>query len=110
MNNQVTPTSRHELENERYVSEVDGQIVGFTEYRLRGDNIYFFFHTEVSEEYEGKGVSSALVRFALDDVRANGGTIVPLCPFVAAWLPRHPEYDDLVNHRIMERIEAQEGG
>ena len=100
--------ARHDPENSRYVVEVDGEIVGFTEYHLRGPGIHFFYHTEISEEYEGKGVGAVLVRFALDDVRAKGATIVPLCPFVAAWLERHPEYDDIVNQRIMERLIAQE--
>ncbi|MDX1469429.1 MAG: GNAT family N-acetyltransferase [Acidimicrobiia bacterium] len=100
--------ARHDPDNSRYVVEVDGEIVGYTEYHLRGPGIHFFYHTEIAEEYEGRGVGSVLVRFALDDVRSKGQTIVPLCPFVAAWLGRHPEYNDIVNQRIMERLVAQE--
>lgn len=103
-----SPKPRHDPDNSRYVSEMGTEIAGFTEYHLRGGNIYFFYHTEIGEEHAGKGVGSELVRFALDDVRASGGSIVPLCPFVAAWLGRHPEYDDLVNQRIMERIAENE--
>jgi predicted GNAT family acetyltransferase len=50
----------------------------------------------VRPEAEGKGVASELVRWALDDVRGRGLRIVPRCPFVAAYLKRHPEYADLV--------------
>ncbi|MFC7573610.1 GNAT family N-acetyltransferase [Klenkia terrae] len=42
------------------------------------------------------GLGGTLVRAALDDVRAAGGTVVPQCPFVAGWIARHPEYRDLV--------------
>ncbi len=101
---------RHDPANDRYVAEVDGEIAGYSEYHLRGHNIYFFYHTHIEDEYVGSGVGSNLVRFALEDVHANGGSIVPLCPFVAGWLERHPEYDYVVNQGIMERInEFNEG-
>ena len=45
-----------------------------------------------------EGVGSALVRGALDDVRADGQKIVPRCPFVKGWIDRHPDYADLVTH------------
>ncbi len=100
---------RHDAPNDRYVSEIAGRTVGVAEYHLRGREIYFFYHTQVDVASAGKGVGSALVRFALDDVREKGGSIVPLCPFVAAWLERHPEYDDIVNQRIMDRIAETDG-
>jgi len=53
-------------------------------------------HTEVDEAVEGTGVGSQLVRVALDDLRVRGVGLVPVCPFVAAYLRRHPEYGDLV--------------
>lgn len=98
------PTVRHEPENDRYVVEVDGQEAGFSEYHLRGGNHYFFYHTELGEQYAGQGIGSKLARFALDDVRNNGGLVVPLCPFIAGWMEKHPEYDDLVDAEIMKRI------
>ncbi len=72
-------------------------------YQLRGGK-HIFVHTEVNADYEGKGVGTALARFALDDVRAQGGTIVPLCPFIAAWVKRHPEYQDMVDQQLLDRI------
>jgi len=53
-------------------------------------------HTEVPQALEGKGVGSALVRSVLDLVRARGLKLVVKCPFVAAYMKRHPEYDDLL--------------
>jgi predicted GNAT family acetyltransferase len=50
------------------------------------------FHTAVSEEYAGQGLASDLVQTVVDDVIAAGRAVVPVCPYVAKWLPRHPEY------------------
>ncbi|UJP09772.1 N-acetyltransferase [Microbacterium sp. KUDC0406] len=71
------------------------------------------FHTGVSEEYSGRGLASVLVRAAVDDVVASGATIVPVCPYVKAWLPKHPEYDPHVvpaHREHLEAIKAQERG
>ena len=73
----------------------DGTVLGFSQYRLHGD-VVVFTHTEVDDAQEGRGVGSQLVRGALDDVRAGGRRILPLCPFVKAYVDRHPEYADLV--------------
>jgi predicted GNAT family acetyltransferase len=78
----------------RYESELDGDL-GMIVYRLRGDTITFT-HTEVPETLEGRGIASAMARFALDDARARGLRVQPLCPFVAGYIRRHPEYADLV--------------
>ena len=73
----------------------DGNVLGFSQYRLSGD-VVVFTHTEVDDAQEGQGVGSKLVRGALDDVRAGGRRILPLCPFVKDFVDRHPEYADLV--------------
>ncbi|WP_120523027.1 GNAT family N-acetyltransferase [Arthrobacter celericrescens] len=54
------------------------------------------FHTGVSEDYAGQGLASVLVRAAVEDVIGAGYAVVPVCPYVAAWLPKHPEYADSV--------------
>ena len=61
-----------------------------------GGNQRVLFHTGVSDEYGGKGLASVLVRAAVDDVVASGAAIVPVCPYVVAWLPKHPEYAEHV--------------
>jgi len=97
-------TIRKNPENERYVAEIEGAIVAYTVYHIRHGGIYFFVHTEIEEGYKGKGIGAQLVREALDDVRQLGGTVVPLCPYVAAFIGKNPQYDDLVNHHIFDRI------
>jgi predicted GNAT family acetyltransferase len=76
---------------------LDGdRLAGFTEYRHRGDLIAFI-HTQVAAEYEGKGVGSRLISAALDTVRERGQSVLPFCPFVHAYIAKHPErYLDLV--------------
>lgn len=62
----------------------------------RREGVVVFTHTVVPEEMEGQGVGSALIAGALADVRRQGLRIVPQCAFVAAYLRRHPEQQDLV--------------
>ena len=76
--------------------DADGTVLGFSAYRRSGD-VVVITHTEVDDDQEGRGVGSVLVRGALDDIRASGRTVRPLCPFVRAWIDRHPEYADLVS-------------
>ena len=64
-------------------------------YQLEGARIVFT-HTVVPPEIEGRGVGSRLIRGALDAVRDRGLRVVPQCPFVAAYIERHPEYRDLL--------------
>jgi uncharacterized protein len=83
-------------ENERYIAATgDGDIVGFTEYRLR-PGLIAFVHTEVDDRMTGQGVGSKLIGAALDDVRAKGLAVLPFCPFVNGFVERHREYADLV--------------
>jgi predicted GNAT family acetyltransferase len=82
-------------ERSRYEASVDSQLAGFAAYTER-DDVRLLTHTEVFDAYEGQGVGSALAKGALDDVRARGLKVVPLCSFVRAYIGRHPEYADLV--------------
>jgi predicted GNAT family acetyltransferase len=75
--------------------DADGAVLGFAVYVLDADAVVFT-HTEVVEAAEGRGVGSALARGALDQVRASGRQVIPLCPFIRAYVARHPEYQDLV--------------
>jgi len=86
---------RDNSDESRYEVLLDGQPVGFAYYRPE-PGMVVFTHTEVEPEAEGKGVASSLIRWALDDVRRRGLSAVPLCPFVRAFIARHPEYEDLV--------------
>jgi len=79
----------------RFEVELDGQLA-FAEYRLLASGI-LFPHTEVPPAFEGRGVGSALVKAALAFARERGEKIMPVCPFVAAYVRRHPETHDLVH-------------
>lgn len=72
-----------------------GDVVGFTAYQRDGD-VVTMTHTEVDDAYEGQGVASRLVRVALDQMRIQGLQIDPHCPYVAGWIERHEDYQDLV--------------
>ncbi|HEX2773341.1 MAG TPA: GNAT family N-acetyltransferase [Micromonosporaceae bacterium] len=79
----------------RFEILVDGSLAGSAGYELRPE-VVVFTHTEVDPAYEGKGVGSALARGALDQVRERGDRVIARCPFIASFIKRHPEYDDLV--------------
>jgi predicted GNAT family acetyltransferase len=72
-------------------------LAGFTQYRLPDDVHVDFVHTEVDDAYGGRGLAGGLVEFALADVRAQGKRIIAHCPYVARWLTKHPEYDDITD-------------
>lgn len=87
------PGSRH-AEKARYELDVDGT-TAIAAYRRDGDNIVFT-HTEVPSALEGRGIASRLIRGALADVRTRGLRVRPVCSFVAAYVQRHPEEQDLI--------------
>lgn len=79
----------------RYEIELDGQVAGFIDYLDDGGPVRLV-HTQVQPEHEGQGVAAQLVQHALDDVRQSGRKVVPTCPYVARYIERHPDYQDLV--------------
>jgi predicted GNAT family acetyltransferase len=98
----VTPPARPVImdaaERGRYEAHLDGQLAGVLEYIVKRGRIALV-HTEVRPNYEGQGVGSALVRFALDDARRRVLRVVAICPYVQDHLTRHPEFDDIVVDR-----------
>ncbi|GGM52687.1 N-acetyltransferase [Micromonospora sonchi] len=81
-------------ERQRYEVVRDGEALGFAAYQ-KTDQLVVFTHTEVDPSLEGQGIGGRLVRGALDHVRGLGLAVLPICPFVQAWMARHPEYLDL---------------
>lgn len=83
-------------ERERFEARDEaGVTAGVVTYQLTG-TIIAYTHTEVDPEFEGKGVGSILARAVMDDARAKGRTVVPICPFLSKWLEKHREYDGIV--------------
>ena len=86
---------------QRYEADVQG-VLALIDYRRTGDRIVLT-HAEVPAEFEGQGIASKLARVALDDARAQGLAVIPRCPFVAAYIRRHPAYRDLVPPEEQDR-------
>ena len=79
----------------RFEIDIEGQLA-VSKYRRR-DNKIVFTHTEVPEEFEGRGIGNKLAVAALDFARREGLRVVPRCRFIAAFIERHSEYQDLVD-------------
>lgn len=79
----------------RYELHVDGELAGWIRYSRR-PGAFVLIHTDVDPRFEARGLGGRLVEGALDDLRARGLKVVPVCPFVAGFIGRHPEYADLV--------------
>lgn len=88
----------------RYEALVDGELAGMAQYELR-DGAVVLTHTLVLPDFEGKGVGGRLARGALDDLRDRGLPVVPECPYIVAWIRRHPEYAELVPAGERYRVE-----
>jgi predicted GNAT family acetyltransferase len=82
-------------ERSRYELFVDGDLVGIADYRVQGDKVVMP-HTEIDHAQRGQGLGALLVQGALDDLRANGKTVVPQCWYVAEFIGEHPEYQTLL--------------
>jgi predicted GNAT family acetyltransferase len=80
-----------------------GDAVAFTEYRLR-DGVIILPHTEVPDAFAGKGVGGQLAKAVLGYAREQGLEVVPTCPFLAAYITKHPEWHDLVQADYRERL------
>jgi len=80
----------------RYELLLDGELAGYAEYRTPPGRIVFT-HTVVHRGHEGQGLGTALAKHVLDDAVARGERIVPRCPFIAAYLRRHPGYEESVD-------------
>lgn len=79
----------------RYELYVDGERAAIADFTLRGD-VVVMPHTVVDPARRGQGLGAVLVAAALDDVRANGRTVVPSCWYVAEFIESHPDYRDLL--------------
>jgi hypothetical protein len=90
----MTGTVRDNAAQKRFELATDGY-TGYLYYRL-APGVITLAHTEVPPAIGGRGVGSALVRGALEAIRAKGLKVVATCSFVAAYMGKHPEFNDLV--------------
>jgi predicted GNAT family acetyltransferase len=92
-------------EAQRFELRTGDEVVGWIDYLPAGASV-IFSHTEIAPGHDGQGLGSTLVRSALELVRGRGVTVIPTCPFAAAFLQRHPEYADVID----PSLRAQFGG
>ncbi|MBU9762475.1 N-acetyltransferase [Mycobacterium sp. TNTM28] len=96
------PGQRH------YEITVDGEHAGLAAYVDAGDQ-RIFHHTEVDDEFSGQGLAGELVSAALTDARAAGKRAVAVCPYVAKYVQKHHDFDDIldpVTPEVMAAVEA----
>jgi uncharacterized protein len=78
----------------RFELTVDGHLAA-TYYEI-SDGVITFVHTEVPPELAGRGIGSQLIKGALNQVRSAGLKVIAQCPFVKAYIDKHPDYVDLL--------------
>lgn len=88
------PQVRHDPATRRYAAAVGAQ-VAVVDYELV-DGRQVFTHTFVPPELRGRGLAEVMVRQALAEARAAGRRVVPACSYVATFIARHPEFQDLL--------------
>lgn len=93
---------RHRPQSKRFELVLDGHL-NKVDYQLRKGHL-ILVHTEVALELEGKGVGSSMAEYAFDYARREGLKIIPLCPFIKAYLREHPEHHDVVHPNYVKRL------
>jgi len=94
-------------EAQRFEAQV-GSLRAILNYRCFPDRIDLI-HTEVPPPLEGQGFASKLARAALDFARVNQLRVVPRCPYIAAFIRRHAEYQDLVSTDDLRKLLSRSG-
>ena len=79
----------------RYEARIGTELVTVIDFAVRGDTLVVT-HTATEPRWRGRGYAGQTTRAMLDDIRARGGTVQPVCPFTRAFVESHPEYADLV--------------
>ena len=83
----------------RYELTLAGKLAAQIDYRMRGDHTIDLIHTEVAPEHEGGGLAMKIAKFALDDARSRNLKVVPSCGFIASYVRKHSEYEDMLAQR-----------
>jgi predicted GNAT family acetyltransferase len=98
MNDTAAPTYivRDNPKKRRFEIDLDDGSFAIAEYTLPAGKI-MFTHTEVPEAHGGKGIGTLLIRAALAAARERGLKVIPICPFFAAYIRKHPEEQDLLD-------------
>ena len=104
--NFATVVIEHNRAAQQFEAQVDGQLAAI-EYGFVGDSLVFT-HTEVPKPLAGHGIANQLAHTALEYARAQQLPVVPLCPFVARYIRRHPEYQALMDPAFSALVQPDE--
>jgi uncharacterized protein len=91
----MTYDIRNNEQESRFETVVDGH-TAFASYDLEDPNRIVFTHTEVPQELSGRGIAAEIVKSALEHARERKLTVVPQCAYVASYIKRNPEYEELM--------------
>jgi uncharacterized protein len=92
----VTTTLTDDTAAGRYELRIDGGLAAIEDYTL-ADDVISFNHTEALDGFEGTGAAGQLAERILDEARRRGLQVLPVCPYLASFIGKHPEeYLDLV--------------
>jgi hypothetical protein len=82
----------------RFEIHVGGERAGLVQYHIPSHHptVISFLHTEVDDRFQGMGLAGKLARAVLDNARERGLQVLPYCPYIKAWIAKHPDYADLV--------------
>lgn len=105
MDDTQAPSVADAPERHRYEISVDGVSAGFTAY-VDVDTQRVFYHTVIDDAFGGRGLAGVLANGALTDVRAQGKRIVALCPYIAKYVSKHHDFDDILDPVTPELIAA----
>ena len=78
----------------RYEGRIDGELITVVNY-VRRANVLDITHTRTRIRWRGRGLAGKVTTGALEDIRANGWRVHPICPYTVSFLDSHPEYADL---------------
>ncbi|WP_029106389.1 GNAT family N-acetyltransferase [Mycobacterium sp. URHD0025] len=98
---------RNNPEARHYEITVDGEHAGLAAYADSGDQ-RIFYHTEIDDAFGGRGLAGELVDAALTDARAAGKRIVAVCPYVAKYVQKHHDFDDILDPVTPEALAVVE--
>ena len=79
----------------RYEGRVEGELVTVIHFVRHDDDVLDITHTRTRMRWRGRGLAGKVTTAALEDIRANGWRVHPICPFTVSFLDSHPEYADI---------------
>ena len=93
-------TTSNNTELSRLDAHADGALVGFAAYEVCDDGVWTFHHTEVFEGNEGRGYGQQLAAAVVDLARSEDVKIHPTCAFIASYLRKHPDDQDVLDPKF----------